>query len=202
MLQASNLTLWRGDTCLFEQLSLRIESATALVVRGPNGAGKTTLLRVLCGLTRPEAGEILWQGRPAPAALRGQVAYSGHHPGLKVDLTVRQNLEFYRRLGGGGGADRLDEVLTQLGIRRCADLAVRHLSAGQKRRTALARILLSGAPLWLLDEPFSNMDTLGRQFMEQQIGQHVRSGGLTAIVVHGLLQLHDVETRTLELGGD
>lgn len=201
MLQANNLTLWRGDTCLFERLSLRIEPATALVVRGPNGAGKTTLLRVLCGLTRPEEGEILWQGRPAAAALRGQVAYSGHYPGLKVDLTVRQNLEFYRRLAGARSA-RLDEVLTQLGIGRCADLAVRHLSAGQKRRTALARILLSGTPLWLLDEPFSNMDTGGRQFMEEQIGQHVRSGGLTAIVVHGRLQLHDVETRTLDLGGD
>lgn len=201
MLQASNLTLWRGDTCLFEQLSLRIEPATALVVRGPNGAGKTTLLRVLCGLTRPETGDILWQGRPAPAALRGQVAYSGHHPGLKVDLTVRQNLEFYRRLDTGT-SDRLLEVLTQLDIGRCADLAIRHLSAGQKRRTALARILLSTAPLWLLDEPFSNMDTRGRQFMEQQIGEHVRAGGLAAIVVHGRLQLHDVETRTLELGGD
>lgn len=201
MLQARNLTLWRGDTCLFEQLSLRIEPATALVVRGPNGTGKTTLLRVLCGLTRPETGDILWQGRPAPAALRGQVAYSGHHPGLKVDLTVRQNLEFYRRLDTGA-SDRLLEVLTQLDIGRCADLAIRHLSAGQKRRTALARILLSTAPLWLLDEPFSNMDTRGRQFMEQRIGEHVRAGGLAAIVVHGRLQLHDVETRTLELGGD
>jgi heme exporter protein A len=199
MLQATNLTLWRGDTCLFERLSLLIEPGMALVIRGPNGAGKTTLLRVLCGLSRPEEGEILWQGKPASSALRGQVAYSGHHPGLKVDLTVRQNLRFYARLGPV--ADRCEEVLARLEIERCADLEVRHLSAGQKRRTALARILLSGAPLWLLDEPFSNMDTAGRLFFEKQIERHGRDGGLAAIVVHECLQLHDVATRTLELSG-
>lgn len=197
MLQASSLTLWRGDTCLFYDLSLSVDTGTVLVVRGPNGAGKTTLLRVLCGLTRPEQGEVLWNGQPAASAVRGLVAYSGHLPALKSDLTVRQNLEFYARLAPPGN---WSEVFAALDLNRYADLEVRHLSAGQKRRAGLARVLISAAPLWLLDEPFTNMDMEGRRLVEDRICQHVARGGMAIVVAHDRLELRNVRIKTLTLG--
>ncbi len=196
MLQAVSLTLWRGSTCLFERLSFRVPAGNALVIRGPNGAGKTTLLRVLCGLTRPEEGEVLWRGAPS---CRGLVAYGGHQPALKTDLTVRQNLQFYARLSTTTAG--LPEILDLLGLSRCADLEVRHLSAGQKRRAGLARILLSGLPAWLLDEPFTNMDPAGRRLVEERIENHVSAGGLAVIVAHDDLQLHGIRTETLNMAG-
>lgn len=198
MLQASKLTLWRGDTCLFCDLSFQVDAGTVLVVRGPNGAGKTTLLRVLCGLTRLEQGEVLWNGQPANSALRGLIAYSGHHSALKSDLTVRQNLEFYARLDPPrNGFD----AFSALDLNRYADLEVRHLSAGQKRRAGLARIFISAAPLWLLDEPFTNMDSDGRRLVEERIRQHVASGGIAVVAAHDPLELQNVPTATLSMAG-
>jgi heme exporter protein A len=199
MLQASNLTLWRGSTCLFERLSFRVEPSTALIVRGPNGAGKTTLLRVLCGLTRTEEGEVLWQGRPAVEELRGKVAYAGHQPGLKADLTVRQNLAFYAGLSDQD-AD-LDGLMRAVRLGHCADLEVRHLSAGQKRRAGLARVFIGDAPLWLLDEPFTNLDPEGRALIEEKIEAHLAAGGLAVVVAHGDFSLRTGRIATLELRG-
>lgn len=199
MLQASNLTLWRGSTCLFERLSFRVDPGTALIVRGPNGAGKTTLLRVLCGLTRAEEGEVLWQGRPAAEELRGRIAYAGHQPGLKADLTVRQNLAFYAGLSDQG-AD-LDGLMRTVRLGHCADLEVRHLSAGQKRRAGLARVFIGDAPLWLLDEPFTNLDPEGRGLIEERIDAHLAADGLAVIVAHGDIALRKDSTVTLELRG-
>jgi heme exporter protein A len=201
MLLASHLTLWRGDTCLFSDLSFGVEPGSALVVRGRNGVGKTTLLRVLCGLTRPECGEVRWQGGPVPPGLRGQVAYSGHLPALHPDLTVRQNLQFFRRLVSPARPD-WTTLMEQLDIGKVADLEVRHLSAGQKRRTALVRVLMSGAPLWLLDEPFTNMDNTGRNLVESLIGKHVDGGGSAVIVAHDQMQVSTTRISVLELGGN
>jgi len=199
MLDASNLTLWRGGTCLFEDLSVRVAAGSALLIRGPNGAGKTTLLRVLCGLTRPESGEVLWEGQPAPQACCQLVAYGGHQPALKADLSVRQNLDFYAQIASSP-VDR-DALLDLLGLSRCADLEVRHLSAGQKRRAALARIFLSGRRAWLLDEPFTNMDPAGRRLLEAQIAEHVRAGGMAVVVAHDDVQLPGARTETLQMVG-
>src|SRR5512134_1151982 len=119
LLEANGLTLWRGDTRLFESLSFGVAAGRALVLRGPNGAGKTTLLRVLCGLTRPEEGTVSWNGTVRSDALRGRVAYSGHQPALNADLTVRQNLAFYATIQASAGWSRL---LQPLDLEPCADI--------------------------------------------------------------------------------
>jgi heme exporter protein A len=199
MLQAVGITLWRGTTCLFERLSFQAQPGTVLVIRGPNGAGKTTLLRVLCGLTRAEEGEVLWNGRPAVPDCRGMVAYAGHQPALKSDLTVRQNLQFYARISRSTG--NWPELIDRLGLGRCADLEVRHLSAGQKRRAGLARLLMSGLPAWLLDEPLTNIDHAGRRLIEAQIAGHVAAGGLAVVVAHDDIRLDGARLETLTLAG-
>jgi len=199
MLEASNLTLWRGHTLLFKQLFFRVQSGAALFLRGPNGAGKTSLLRVLCGLTRPEEGTISWNAVRQPDGLRGLVAYSGHQPGLNIDLTVRQNLMFYARLSRG--ARDWPSVVAALGLERCADLEVRHLSAGQKRRAAMARVLLSEAPVWLLDEPFTNLDSAGRRLIEELICAHLASGGMAIVAAHDAMRVPDERSSILMMGG-
>lgn len=202
MLAAEQLTLWRGYRCLFEALDVAVGPGEALLVRGPNGSGKTTLLRVLCGLTRPESGRVRWQGRSIESC-RGDygraLAYFGHQTGLKSDLTTRQNLLFAASLSGAP-ASACDTVLGELGIADCAHLQLRYLSAGQQRRTALARILIARAQLWIMDEPFTNLDVGGRDYVEQRLQAHLGDGGLMVLSAH-----HDLRGqaayRVLELGG-
>lgn len=202
-LTAHDLTLWRGPFCLFDALSFGLGDGQALVIRGPNGSGKTTLLRVLCGLTRPEEGRVEWDGIPVEANRQdfGQaLAYFGHALGLKADLTVTQNLTFSAYLNGQP-LDRFDEYLAALGLSDCARLEVRYLSAGQKRRTALARVLLSNARLWIMDEPFTNLDVAGREFVEARINAHLGGGGLVAVAAHHELAIRDGEVVSVTLGG-
>jgi len=201
-LSAHNLTLWRGPFCLFEDLSFAVEPRQALVLRGPNGSGKTTLLRVICGLTRPEEGHVAWQGEPIERnriAYGTALAYFGHSLGLKADLTVTQNLDFSCRLSGAQGSPYA-ELLTALSLQECANLEVRYLSAGQKRRTALARILLSGARFWVLDEPFTNLDDAGRKFVEGRLNDHLAAGGLAALAAHHSIDIRDGEVIDVSLG--
>lgn len=198
MLEASNLTVWRGHHCLFRRLSLTVGDGRALILRGPNGAGKTTMLRVLCGLTVPEEGEVRWNGERCSGGLRGIAAYAAHQPGLNVDLTVRQNLRFYARLGAT--ADDWQRWLAALGLDRCADLEVRRLSAGQRRRAAIARVLMSGLPVWLLDEPFTNLDRVGRLLVEERLESHLASGGTAVIAAHDELLASSTRTATLTMG--
>jgi heme exporter protein A len=203
-LTGHDLTLWRGPFCLFHDLSFGIGPGQALVLRGPNGSGKTTLLRVICGLTRPEEGRIEWNGVDIERnryAYGTALAYFGHALGLKADLTVTQNLDFSTQLGGARQASH-DELLAALSLRDCAALEVRYLSAGQKRRTALARILLSGAQLWILDEPFTNLDDAGRRFVEGRLNGHLANGGLAALAAHHAIDIRDGEVIDVTLGGD
>ncbi len=186
MLSAAGLTLWRGELCLLDSLSFTLDAGQGMVIRGPNGCGKTTLLRVLCGLTRPEEGQVLWRGQPCDeqrAEFGRALAWCGHHTGLKADLTVRQNLEFAARLSGLVGQP-WREPLTRLQMDTCVDLPVRYLSAGQQRRAALARVLMSPAPLWILDEPFANLDVAGRSYLENRLNDHLQNGGLAVIAAH------------------
>lgn len=196
---AEGLTLWRGTRCLFEELSFDVSPKTILLVQGPNGSGKTTLLRVLCGLTRPEAGQVSWAGQPIGADYRGQLAYFGHLPGLKADLTVRQNLDFFCSSQGNAAADR-NAATAQLGLAHCEDIEVRHLSAGQKRRTALVRLLLSAAKIWILDEPFTNLDQQGRDLVERALNDHAARGGLAIVAAHHALHIEGSRLRRLILG--
>ena len=202
VLAAEGLTLWRGTLCLFESLSFDIQPGQLLTVTGPNGSGKTTLLRVLAGLTRPENGRVCWRGTDIDSDRQrfgAEATYLGHRNGLKFDLTVTQNLEFAARLDGRPAAD-VAESLDALNLSDCAGLAVRYLSAGQQRRTALARLLMSGATLWLLDEPLTNLDAAGRAFVKTRLGAHTGSGGMVVDATHETLELDGAESRQIRLG--
>ena len=201
MLAGADLTLWRGTTCLFESLSFLLPASAALVIEGPNGAGKTTLLRVIAGLTMPESGSITWQGSSLVKQVQAgrlRLAFSGHSLGLKSELSTRENLRFYARLAGLPA--RVGQILEATGLRSCADLEVRLLSAGQKRRAALARVLLSDAHLWLLDEPQTNLDTAGRQYLEQAIRGHLGRGGTVVIAAHQSVDFGSTAVTRLMLG--
>ncbi len=174
-----------------------------LLVTGPNGCGKTSLLRVLCGLTLPETGTVYWRGEPLRGVspeFRGDLAYLAHREGLKGDLTPLENIRFDAGLRGPVDSGRLTEIIDRLGLARPANLPVRVLSAGQKRRTALARVLLSGAILWILDEPFTNLDAAGRILITELIGDHLEEGGAAIVAAHHEFDLPPERLRRLELG--
>ena len=160
---------------------------------GPNGSGKTSLLRVICGLSQPDEGRVQWSG--------SELAYAGHLAGLKSDLSIRENLEFFALQQGVLG-ERLAAALQRLGLEVQADAEVRTLSAGQKRRTALARVLMSEARLWVLDEPAANLDTAGRELVEELLREHVRNGGLAVVATHDDPPEGVLGERRLLLGAD
>lgn len=202
VLTAKQLTLWRGHRCLFADLGFAVETGGIGVVRGPNGSGKTTLLRVLAGLTRPESGEVFWRGQNIERDRIGfgaQTAYLGHATGLKSDLTAEQNLEFARRIGGRTN-DRDESVYSALHLDEVRDLPVRYMSAGQQRRVALARLLSSAAPLWLMDEPLTNLDASGRSFVSEAIQRHLAAGGIAVVATHNELDVPAEACVPVELG--
>ena len=189
-LTAENLACVRGDKRLFESLSFRVSAGQALAVEGANGAGKTSLLRLLAGFLSPVAGRVLVRttiGESADAEERGRlVGWLGHLDGLKPQLTVLEQLSFFARLYGRH-AD--PAVLETVGLARQADLPCRYLSAGQRRRLALARLLTSQRPLWLLDEPFAALDAAGQGLVAQLMLRHCGSGGIIIAATHDPLGL-------------
>ncbi len=202
MLEARKLGLWRGDRRLFDDLSFQVEPGQIVLVRGANGSGKTTLLRVLCGLTRPEHGQVHWNGNNIEKIREcygAQLAYWGHLGGLKHDLNVIQHLQFICRLNGLDEA-AVPPLLESLSLTRCAGLPVRHLSAGQQRRAGLASLLLSSASLWIMDEPFTNMDDNGREYLLQRLQEHLDRQGMVVVAAHHELDLPESEVKRVMLG--
>jgi len=189
-LTAENLACARGDKRLFDGLNFRVMAGQALAVEGANGAGKTSLLRVIAGFLAPVAGRLIVkaEGRENDdAEERGKViGWLGHQDGLKPQLSVREQLDFFSNLYGHT-AD--STVLEQVGLARQADLPCRYLSAGQKRRLGLARLLASKRPLWLLDEPFAALDASGQQLVGQLMARHCGAGGLIIAATHEPLGL-------------
>ena len=185
-LSATDLTLFRGDRCLFRALDFALGSGDLLLLEGRNGSGKTSLLRAIAGLVELESGEILWNGtdvRAGRQAFHASLVWMAHRVGFKADLTLVENLRFESRLREQGDRD-LDDVLERLDIRRLRRLPMRALSAGQQRRVALARMLLSRAPLWLMDEPFTNLDREGRELVTSLVNEHLGRGGLCVMAAH------------------
>jgi heme exporter protein A len=189
-LTAEKLACVRGDRKLFDSLNFRVRAGQALAVEGANGAGKSSLLRVIAGFLNPSAGRLVVktaEGENDDAEARGKlVGWLGHQDGLKPQLTVREQLDFFTRLYRGS-ADAA--VLEQVGLARQADLPCRYLSAGQKRRLALARLLASGRTLWLLDEPFAALDTSGQALVGQLMARHCGAGGIIIAATHEPLGL-------------
>ncbi len=194
--------VWRGDRHVLKGVSATLASRELLHVSGRNGTGKTTLLRVVCGLLRPEQGSVSWQGKPitgARAEYQAVMAYASHEPALKADLTALENLHFTVGLKRRTTREELRAALERTEVAACADLPARVLSAGQRRRVAMARVLAMQATLWILDEPYTNLDAAGTQLMSELLQSHVRGGGSAVVVAHHDLQLA-CAMRRLELG--
>ena len=183
MLTAQGLECRRGGRLVFADLDLAVEGGDALVLRGPNGSGKSSLLRILAGLLRPAAGAIAWAGRTIDADHRGRLHYVAHSDALKPALSPRESLDYAARLAGG--ARHVDHALETFGLGRLAALPARFLSAGQRRRTALARLLATPRPLWLLDEPGVGLDRANRTRLEGVIQRHRDEGGIVVVATHG-----------------
>ncbi len=195
--------VWRGDRHVLKGVSLSLGPGQLTHISGPNGTGKTTLLRVVCGLLRPEHGEVSWRGRPISSVrdeYQAILAYASHEPALKGDLTALENLRFAVGLKRRVGSGELRASLEQTGVGACAELPARVLSAGQRRRVAMARVLAMTASLWLLDEPFTNLDGAGADLMSSLLRSHVLGGGSALVVAHQDLRL-DCEMHRLELTG-
>ena len=185
LLRGQELAVWRGERCLFEQLSFALGAAQLALLVGANGSGKTTLLRILAGLALPTAGSVTWKEvavTELAAEERAEVAYRGHLEALKRDLTVAENLEFHTALWGREPA--FEGLLEELKLDKVAHMRARYLSAGQRRRVALAMLKLSGAKLWLLDEPTTNLDSEGRALLVEWTRRHLAEGGLAVVATH------------------
>jgi len=204
MLEVSDLECRRGDRLLFSGLSFALEAGTLLHVRGRNGSGKTTLLRALCGLLAPDAGTILWNGentRRLKEDFHSDTLYFGHLNGIKSDLTGIENLRISSTLDGDRiSEDRLWDALGQMGLAGFEDLPTKMLSQGQKKRVALARLLLSEAPLWVLDEPFTALDADAVDRLQMLIAEHVADDGLVILTTHQEVPLTSGQIRRLHLG--
>jgi heme exporter protein A len=200
LLAARGLSFARNDTPVFGPLDLAVDAGEALLIRGDNGAGKTTLLRVLAGLLRAETGQIQIDGREneAPARTRA-LAYLGHLPALKADLGAGENLEFLCGLQGRRPGHSTDAAMRIVGLDGYQDTLARQLSAGQKKRLSLARIWLSPAPVWLLDEPYANLDLDGIELVNRMVQAHLREGGAALVTTHGAYAAPPVRTRELVL---
>ena len=200
-LSVEKVHVWRGDRHVLKGVSLTVRPRQLLHIRGPNGAGKTTLLRVISGLLRPEDGQVSWLGQPISSVrseYHAAIAYASHEPALKGDLTALENLRFAVGLKRRVTAGELRESLDRTGVGACADLPARVLSAGQRRRVALARILAMSASLWLLDEPFTNLDGAGADLTAALLQSHVERGGSALVVAHHDLKI-GVDMRRLDL---
>ena len=193
--------VWRGDRHVLRGVSLDVHPGELMHVSGPNGTGKTTLLRVVSGLLRPEKGSVAWQGRSIAATAaeyQSALAYASHEPALKSDLTALENLRFTVGRKRRVTVAELRSSLERTGVANCADLPARVLSAGQRRRVAMARVLAFRADLWLLDEPYTNLDGSGSSLLSALLAEHVGQGGVALVVAHHDLNVA-VQTRQLEL---
>jgi heme exporter protein A len=200
-LSVDKVHVWRGDRHVLQGISAQISRGELLHVSGPNGTGKTTLLRVVSGLLRPEQGAVSWLGQSIVShriEYQAALAYAAHEPALKGDLTALENLRFAVGMKRRSKPQELRGALERTGVAACADLPARVLSAGQRRRVSLARVVAMQAAVWLLDEPYANLDTAGSELVSGLLEAHVADGGLALVVAHRELALA-CRVRRLEL---
>lgn len=212
MLDVTGLECIRGERCLFSGVSFSLAGGELLHVQGRNGSGKTSLLRMLCGLLPPAAGEIRWRGVPIGRLggdFRRHICFIGHRDAVKEDLTPLENVLTAARLAGeapdGAVGCVADEAtaraaLARLGLADEEDALCAHLSQGQRRRVALARLIIARQPFWLLDEPFVTLDAAAAACVASLIGNHLKRGGLAALTTHQPVEIPGAALRRLTLG--
>lgn len=202
LFEARSIHVWRGERHLLRGVSFQLRVGELLQITGPNGIGKSTLLRASCRLLPVEGGELLWRGASIDAHsddFDAQLAYLAHSNALKADLTAEENLRYELTLRRSVSKDDVHRALELLGIPQCAQLPMRVLSAGQRRRLSLARVWLCKASLWILDEPSTNLDAAGVSVLERLMVHHLEQGGaIITAAHHGLLDGHRA-VRNLEL---
>jgi len=203
MLEISNLACVRGEHLLFSDLSFSLSAGELLQIEGANGSGKTSLLRTLCGFMMPAQGKILWRGqniRDLDEEYYAEMIYLGHLNAIKDELNALENLRITAGLAGYAVDDKqVIAALRRMGLRGRETLPVKVLSQGQRRRVALARLLIGNAPLWILDEPLTALDVGAVGLMQELIGEHLAGGGMVIYTTHQPLDVAGVVTRRLSL---
>lgn len=193
MLEVVNLSCVRGERRLFRDLNFSARRGELIELRGPNGSGKTSLLRILCGLSSSAAGEVRWNGKNIRALgeeYAGEIAYLAHQNGLKDELSAVENLRIASGISGIAlSKNQAAQVLSRTGLGRQQNLPARALSAGQRRRLALARLLTSNATLWLLDEVLTSLDDAAMTLSAEFIGDHLKNDGIVIVATHQDLNL-------------
>lgn len=203
-LSVKHLTCERGYRELFNNLSFQLSPGEILHIKGENGTGKTSLLRILAGLALPVSGEISFDGydcRKYRSEYNEQLAFMGHKLGIKLELTPIENIRSYCELSQSHSDEQIMDVLEKVGLYGFEEMYCNQLSAGQKRRVALAQALLSKARLWILDEPFTSLDVIGVEFFLQMIQQHVSQGGMLLLTTHQEVNLENCTIKYLQLPG-
>ena len=203
MLEVTNLTCVRGTRRLFKDLNFSAIAGELVELRGPNGSGKTSLLRILCGLATPAAGEVLWNGKPI-RKLREEyfasVAYLGHQNAVKDELTAIENLKISSAVAGTTLTDgEARDILSRVGLSQQQNLPARVLSAGQRRRLGMTRLLTSAAKLWILDEVLTSLDSSAMKLSGEFITEHLRNNGIAIVATHQDLDLAAPKTQKLLL---
>ena len=191
-LQGHALTCIRDDRTLFSDLSFKLEPSQTLLVEGRNGSGKTSLLRMLCGIRMPDEGQITWNDNDIfklSTDYLASIAYIGHKDGVKLDLTADENLAFVKNLGNPEHGVSNETALNTIFLSGYDDVPARNMSAGQRRRLALARLLVTQSQLWVLDEPFTSLDTQGIELIENLIRKHLSNGGMLVMSSHHAVTL-------------
>ncbi len=192
----------RDDRVLFSGLDFVLDSGQALLLEGRNGSGKTSLLRILCGIRFPESGSVHWCGEDIHQLgplYHEHIAYVGHRDGLKLDLTPLENLAMARGLGSPNPDISPAEALASVELYGFEDIPSRNLSAGQQRRLALARLLVTRSQLWILDEPFTSLDVHGIELVEGLFHEHVSRGGMLAMTSHHTVNLDSACVQRINL---
>jgi heme exporter protein A len=203
MLEVKGLSCARGEMQLFANLDFSLAAGELLQVQGENGSGKTTLLRTLCGFVQPFAGEIRWQGKKHSELgedYAANIIYLGHANAIKDELNALENLRISSALSGANIGDSAAlAALRRMGLRGRETFPVKVLSQGQRRRVALARLLVNKAPLWILDEPLTALDVGAVEMMQDLIGEHLARQGMVIFTTHQPLAVAGVQTRYLKL---
>ena len=202
LLEARALSFYRQDEPVFGPLDFALHAGEVALVEGDNGSGKTTLLRVLAGLLHIDEGELRWRDAPWHRDIcAGEVLFLGHQLGLKADLSARENLAAAIGLYGRRDGIEAEVALAAVGLSGYEDEPTRRLSAGQKKRAALARLLIVPAAVWLLDEPYANLDRHGIELVNRLIEQQIAQGGAVLVTSHGAVSFLGGEPKRIRLHG-